>query len=163
MSSAEAGPAAAGPAAAVTNSGGCERTVLLGKDKHVVKLTWRYVSSRGVLVVATLVDNKHKGRASNVARAYVVENTEEAVRAKVVELTDRVLKNKREKWEKAQQQSGSSSSSSRGVRRNADREVADPVIAGIRAGGETRSGTPRRWWPSSTSTRARMWGVDGCT
>ena len=42
MSSAEAGPAAA-----VTKPQGCERTVLLGKDKHVVELAWRYVRGGG--------------------------------------------------------------------------------------------------------------------
>ena len=47
MSSAEAGPAAAGPATAVTKPGGFEGTALLGKDKHVVELTWSYVRGGG--------------------------------------------------------------------------------------------------------------------
>ncbi|CAM9549163.1 unnamed protein product [Pylaiella littoralis] len=137
MSSAQAGPAAAGLVAAVTKPGECERTVLLGKDKHVVKLSWRPVSERGVLVTATLVDSKHKKRSSQTYSGYA-KNTEEAVSEKAKELTDKVLKNKRERWQKAQQRSGGGSSS-RGVRRTADSAVADPVIMALRSGGRTRS------------------------
>ncbi|CAN0266038.1 unnamed protein product, partial [Ectocarpus sp. 12 AP-2014] len=137
MSSAQAGLAAAGLAAAVTKPGGCERTVLLGKDKHVVKLSWRLVSERGVLVTATLVDSKHKNRSSQTYSGYA-ENSEEAVSEKAKELTDKVLKNKRERWQKAQQQSGGGSSSG-GVRRTADSAVADPVIMALRGVGRTRS------------------------
>ena len=50
MSSAEAGPAAAGPATAVTKPGGFEGTALLGKDKHVVELTLSYVRGGGGFV-----------------------------------------------------------------------------------------------------------------
>ncbi|CAM9708533.1 unnamed protein product [Ectocarpus sp. 4 AP-2014] len=133
MSSAEAGPAAA-----VTKSGGCERTVLLGNDKHVVKLSWRYVYERGVLVTATLVDPKHKKRPSQTQSSYAKENTEEAVSKKAAELTEKVLKNKRELWQKARQRSGGGSSAG-GVRRTADSAVADPVITALRGGGRTRS------------------------
>ncbi|CAM9826993.1 unnamed protein product [Ectocarpus fasciculatus] len=129
--------AQAGLAAAVTKPGGCERTVLLGKDKHVVKLSWRLVSERGVLVTATLVDSKHKKRRSQTHSGYA-KNTEEAVSEKAQELTDKVLKNKREQWQKAQQRSGCGSSSG-GARRTADSAVADPVIMALRGGGRTRS------------------------
>ncbi|CAB1110804.1 unnamed protein product [Ectocarpus sp. CCAP 1310/34] len=57
---------------------------------------------------------------------------------KAAELTDKVLKHKREQWQKAQQRSGGSSRSS-GVRRTADSAVADPVITALRGGGRTRS------------------------
>ncbi|CAN0327578.1 unnamed protein product, partial [Ectocarpus sp. 13 AM-2016] len=57
-------------------TGGCERTVLLGKDKHVVKLSWRLVSERGVLVTATLVDSKHKNRSSQTCSGFA-KNSEE--------------------------------------------------------------------------------------
>ncbi|CAN0006474.1 unnamed protein product [Pylaiella littoralis] len=138
MSTAEAGPAAASVPAALTKAGACERTVLVGRDKHVVKHTWRYVPGRGVLVVADLVDNKHKNRATQHASGCVSENiTEATVSKKAAELADKVLKNKRERWQKTQQQAGGGSS---GVRRKADSAVADPVIAALRGDGRTRSG-----------------------
>ncbi|CAM9744043.1 unnamed protein product, partial [Ascophyllum nodosum] len=50
-----------------------------------------------------------------------------------------ILKNKRDRFLKAQQGKAGGSSSS-GTRRNADTEVADPVITALRGGGRTRSG-----------------------
>ncbi|CBJ26142.1 hypothetical protein Esi_0021_0116 [Ectocarpus siliculosus] len=90
-----------------------------------------------MLVTATLVDAKHKKRSSQTYSGYA-KNTEEAVSEKAKELTDKVLKNKREQWQKAQQRSGGGSSSG-GVRRTADSAVADPVIMALRSGGRTRS------------------------
>ncbi|CAN0364905.1 unnamed protein product, partial [Ectocarpus sp. 13 AM-2016] len=90
-----------------------------------------------VLVTATLVDSKHKNRSSQTYSGYA-KNSEEAVSEKATELTDKVLKNKRERWQKAQQQSGGGSSSG-GVRRTADSAVADPVIMALRGVGRTRS------------------------
>ncbi|CAB1103341.1 unnamed protein product [Ectocarpus sp. CCAP 1310/34] len=160
MSSAKAGPAAAGLAAAVTKPGACERTVLFGKDKHVVKLSWRLVSERGVLVTATLVDSKHKNSSSQTYSGYV-KNTEEAVSEKAKELTDKVLKTKREQWQKAQQRSGGGSSSG-GVGRTADSAVTNPVIMALRGVGRTLSRvvtiepaeptTPVDWRQQSTET-----------
>ena len=49
------------------------------------------------------------------------------------------LKNRRDWFLKAQRGAGGSSSSG-GSRRNADMELADPVIEALRGGGRTRSG-----------------------
>ncbi|CAM9775752.1 unnamed protein product, partial [Ectocarpus sp. 13 AM-2016] len=85
----------------------------------------------------SLVDKENPNRLSNKRQVYV-ENIEESVTSTALEMAHSVLKNKRERWEKAQGHS-SSSSSGGGARRNADREVADPVMAALRGGGRTRS------------------------
>ncbi|CAM9114515.1 unnamed protein product [Pylaiella littoralis] len=134
--------AEAGPAAAVSKPGKCERMLWLGDQKHVIQYEWRPDNSRReVLPITILVDKKSPNRPSNKQQVFV-DNTEESVASKVLEMAHRVLKNKRERWEKAHGRSGRSSSSSSGggARRNADREVADPVMAALRGCGRPLSG-----------------------
>ncbi|CAM9723184.1 unnamed protein product [Ectocarpus sp. 12 AP-2014] len=130
--------AGAGPVAPVSKPGKCERILCLGKEKHVIRHEWRLnKGSEEVLLTTTLVDKKTPNRPTNKHQVYV-ENTEESVTSKALEMAHSVLKNKRERWEKAQGHS-SSSSSGGGATRNADREVADPVMAALREGRRTRS------------------------
>ena len=50
----------AGSAAAVTKPGNCDRIVFIGKDKHVVKHSWRLHSVPGkVRLVTKLIYNRH--------------------------------------------------------------------------------------------------------
>ena len=50
----------AGSAAAVTKSGNCDSIVFIGKDKHVIKYSWRLHSVPGkVRLVTKLIDNGH--------------------------------------------------------------------------------------------------------
>ena len=132
--------AQAGPAAAVTKPGKCDRIVFRGRDTHAIKYNWRLDSAaRGeVLLVTELVDSRNPNRASNTVQAFVAD-TKDALSSKAAEMAHSILKNKRDRFLKAQQGKAGGSSSS-GTRRNADTEVADPVITALRGGGRTRSG-----------------------
>ena len=132
--------AEAEPAAAVTEPGKCNRIVYIGRDKHVIEHKWRLNGGVGdeVRLETKLVDRKNPNRTSNKMLA-AVANTEEALSVKAIEMANSILKNRRDRFLKAQRGAGSSSSSS-GSRRNADMELADPVIEALRGGGRTRSG-----------------------
>ena len=132
----------AGPAAAVTKPGNCDRIVFIGKEKHVIKHSWRLHSVPGkVRLVTNLIDNRHRSRPSNTVQA-VVTNTEEALSSKAAEMAHSILQHKRDQFLKAQQgRTGGRSSS--GTRRNADVELTDPVITALRGGGRTQSGVAK--------------------
>ncbi|CAB1098401.1 unnamed protein product [Ectocarpus sp. CCAP 1310/34] len=92
--------AEAGPAAAVSKPGKCERMLWLGGRKHVIQHKWRPNNSRGeVLLITTLVDKKSPNRPSNQQQVFV-DNTEEGVASKALEMAHTVLKNKRERHNK---------------------------------------------------------------
>lgn len=137
--------AAAGQAAAVTASGSCQRTVQIGPKQYVIKQTWRVADTRGVLLVTVLVDERNPNRITNKLQTYV-ENDEAALSSKAMEMVDRILKTKRDRFFKSQQggsssSGGSSSGGSSSVQRtNADGGVSDPVLTALRGGVRTRSG-----------------------
>ena len=132
--------AEAGPAAAVTEPGKCNRIVYIGRDKHVIEHKWRLNGGVGgeVRLETKLVDRKNPNRTSNKMLA-AIANTEEALSVKAIEMVNSIRKKRRDRFLKAQRGAGGSSSSS-GPRRNADMELADPVIEALRGGGRTRSG-----------------------
>ncbi|CAB1103076.1 unnamed protein product [Ectocarpus sp. CCAP 1310/34] len=112
----------------------------VSKPGKCERILWLGNQPRGeVLLITTLVDKKSPNRSSN-----------------------KLLKNKRERWEKARGRSGGSSSSGGGAKTNADREVADPVMAAFRGCGRTRYGVtisepaeptaPADWRQQSTET-----------
>ena len=109
----------AGSAAAVTKPGNCDRIVFIGKDKHVIKHSWRIHSVPGkVRLVTKLIDNRHRNRPSNTVQA-VVTNTEEALSSKAAEMARSILQHKRDQFLKVQQgwAGGRSSSGSAGRRK----------------------------------------------
>ena len=56
----------AGSAAAVTKPGNCDRIVFIGKDKYVIKHSWRPHSVPGkVWLVRKLIGNRHRDTPSN--------------------------------------------------------------------------------------------------
>ncbi|CAB1099842.1 unnamed protein product [Ectocarpus sp. CCAP 1310/34] len=102
--------AGAGPAAPVSKPGKCEGILWPLKVRHIVRHEWRLHTGSGeVLLTTTLVDKKNPNRSSNKHQVYV-ENTEASVTSNALEMAHIVLKNKREKLEKAQGHSGGSSS-----------------------------------------------------
>ena len=118
--------------AEVSKSGNCLlREVYLGDAKHVIKHSWRLHILEVALTTTLLVDSKSH-RAKNSKMAYA-ENSHLALGLEGEEMTESVLKNTREMWNKQQQQQqqqprGSSSSSSRSRRRNADNKMLWPII-----------------------------------
>ena len=64
-----------GPAAAVSKPGNCKREVIIGPTTHVIMHSWRPKTDRGLELITTLVDSKHKNRPSNKT-TMCVENTE---------------------------------------------------------------------------------------
>ncbi|CAM9145967.1 unnamed protein product [Pylaiella littoralis] len=149
--------AGAGSAAPVTKPGNCERIVFIGKDKHVIKHTWRLSAARGeVLLTTALANSKNPNRASNKAQAFVA-NDEDILSSKAAEMAHSVLKNKRDLFLKTRQgKAGGSSSSSSGSRRNADIEPIQSLrLCGVAEGldlGWLRLRT------SQTSKRSRITG-----
>ena len=57
--------AGGGPAAAVSKPGNCKREVVIGPTTHVIMHSWRPKTGRGLELVTTPVDSKHKNRPSN--------------------------------------------------------------------------------------------------
>ena len=133
--------AEAGPAAAVTEPGKCNRIVYIGRDKHVIKQKWRLNGGVGgeVRLETKLVNRKNPNNRTSNKMLAAVANTEEALSVKAIEMANSILKNRRDRFLKAQRGASGSNSSS-GSRRNTDTELADPVIEALRGGGRTRSG-----------------------
>ena len=126
--------AEAGPAAAVTEPGKCSRIVYIGREKNVIEHKWRLNGGVGgeMRLETKLVDRKNPNRTSNKMLA-AVANTEKALSVKAIEMASSILKNRRDRFLKAQRGAGGSSSRS-GPRRNADMELVDPVIEALRGG-----------------------------
>ena len=62
----------AGSAAAMTKPGNCDRIVFFGKDKYVIRHSWRLRSVPGkVRLVTKLIDNRHRNRPSSTVQAVV--------------------------------------------------------------------------------------------
>ena len=129
--------AGGGPAPAVSKPENCKREVVIDLTTHVIMHSWRPKTGRGLELITTLVDSKHKNRPSN--KMTFVENTEHALSSAAAEMAHKVLKNRRDRFLKIQE-GNTGGSSSGGRRRHADVEVADPVMAALRGGKRTRSG-----------------------
>ena len=126
-------------AAAVLKSGKCERKVVIGPTTHVVMHSWRPKAERGVELSTVLIHSKKNGRPVDTMTTFV-ENTESAL-SSGAEMACKILKNKRDWFMKTP--AGKAGGRSRGGnRRNADGQVADPVITALRLGSgrRTRSG-----------------------
>lgn len=131
--------AAGGRAAAVSTSPGfCTRDVAIGSKSHVIEHTWRPGGEGKVLMTTALIDAKNNKRRINQKQRFVDAN-EAALSLEAARMADEVLKSKRDWYNRTQAKAGGSSSSS-GKRRNADLELADPVITALRGIGRTRSG-----------------------
>ena len=80
-----------GPAAVVSKSGNCKREVVIGPTTHVIMHSWRPKTGRGLELITTLVDSKHKNRPSNKMTTSV-ENTEHALSSAAAEMAHKILK-----------------------------------------------------------------------
>lgn len=129
-------------AAAVVEAGKCERKVIIGDTTHVVMHSWRPRADRGCLELITkLVDPKHPNMPTN-KQTMSVEPTDNALASAAEKMAHKILKRKRDNFQRTQQAGGSSSGRKR---RSADGTVvatADPVLKALRLKGSrrTRSG-----------------------
>ena len=131
---------AGAPAAVVLKPGKCERKVVIGPTTHVVMHSWRPKAERGVELTTVLMHSKKNGRPVDTMTTFV-ENTESALSSGAQETTYKILKNKRD-WFIKTPAAKAGGRSRGGNRRNADGQVADPVITALwlGSGRRTRSG-----------------------
>lgn len=118
---------------AVTKPGQCKREVLIGKKKHTVKHSWK-IHVCEVELVTTLVSEKPPHRTLNKKTSYVI-NTEKALSSKAEEMSECVLKNRRDQFMRlGGGGSSSSSSKSKKSRKSAESEVpVCPIISALRS------------------------------
>ena len=123
---------AGAPVAAVLKPGKCERNVVIGPTTHVVMHSWRPKAKRGVELTTVLMHSEKNGRPVDTMTTFV-ENTKSALSSGAEEMAYKILKNKRDWFMKTS--AGKADGRSRGCNwRNADGQVADPVITALRLG-----------------------------
>ena len=112
----------AGPSPAVTCSGSCERTVLVGPTEYVMRQRWA-PHSRGLQLTTTLMDPRKKGGVGPTIFAYPVA-TEAALSFMASQKAEEIVKGKRDAHEQAGRKSGTARCTWPTTRRPSGKETA---------------------------------------